>query len=329
MSYPAVQPNSRVTSAISDQRDAARKELSALNAGWQEHILRVVEGRFTELASRIQEEFQAEVADRVAAARRGSIDEVHRAVRRFEQCESQQQWAAALLDSVSGFCLCAALWTVSARSLRPLRAAGVAEGAPFAGLEIPLAGAPALAAAVESRDTVVTLATPAELSSAIAVLFDAASCAILPVVVRERAAAVLVAVGEQMDVNGLEAMASLAGAALGRLARTAPPPPAEESVPRPVLSEEEQGLHCRAQRFARVRVAEIRLYRSEAVRRGRAGKRLYMELRDEIDSARAAYEREFLPAPPSLPDYLHLELVRTLANEDHAALGDDYPGPLV
>jgi hypothetical protein len=126
-----------------------------------------------------------------------------------------------------------------------------------------------------------------------------------------------------MDVNGLEAMASLAGAALDRLARNTRPLPAGEA-----LSEEEQGLHLHAQRFARVRVAEIRLYSSEAVRRGRDEKRIYAELKDEIDEARAAYEREFLPAPPSLPDYLHLELIRTLAHEDVAVLGEDYPGPL-
>jgi hypothetical protein len=28
-------------------------------------------------------------------------------------------------------------------------------------------------------------------------------------------------------------------------------------------------------------------------------------------------------------DYLHLELVRTLANDDAEALGKDYPGPMV
>jgi hypothetical protein len=303
MSYPVVPPNPRVTSAISEQRDAARKELAAL-----------MDSHLAELASRIQEECQAEAAERAEAARRASIEEVQRAVRRFEQCENRQQWAAALLDSVAGFCSRGALWIVSARSLRPLPG----------GDEIPLTDAPALAAAIDSRDTVVTLATPSELSSAIAVLFDAVSCAILPVLVRERAAAVLVAAGEHMDVNGLEAMASLAGATLGRLARTAPPLPAGELLP-----EDEQGLHLRAQRLARVRVAEIRLYSAEAVRRGRDAKRLYAELKDEIDSARAAYEREFLPAPPPLPDYLHLELVRTLAHEDFAALGESYPGPLV
>jgi hypothetical protein len=104
--------------------------------------------------------------------------------------------------------------------------------------------------------------------------------------------------------------------------------PPEETAIGPNLSMEQEELHLRAQRFARVRAAEIRLYKSQAVRDGRARKKLYSELKEEIDSARAAYGREYLHASASMPDYLHLELVRTLANEEVAALGEEYPGPL-
>jgi hypothetical protein len=282
---------------ISDQRERVRQDLAALNASWEEQIVRAVEARLAESASEV---------------RRASIEEIHRAVRRFEQCQNRGQWAAALLDSVLGFCVRAGLWTVSADTLLPLRAAGLAEDA-FAVMEIPLGCAPALAAAIRSQDTVVTLATPAELSVSLAVLFDSVHCAVLPVVARSTTVAVLVAAGEQMDVEGLETMASLAGAAFERMARSAPP-----------LPEEEQALHLRAQQFARVRVAELRLEKSEAVLCGRREKRLYAELKEEIDAARAGYAEAF----PALPDYLHVELVRTLANENHASLGEDYPGPL-
>jgi len=104
--------------------------------------------------------------------------------------------------------------------------------------------------------------------------------------------------------------------------------PVQESGVGPNVSKEEEKLHLRAQRFARVRAAEIRLYKAQAVEDGRARKKLYSELKEEIDSARAAYRREYLRASASMPDYLHLELVRTLANEEVAALGEEYPGPL-
>jgi hypothetical protein len=112
-------------------------------------------------------------------------------------------------------------------------------------------------------------------------------------------------------------MAALAGMVLERRAH-AP----ERKAP------QDEAAHLRAQRFARVRAAEILLYKAQAVHDGRAGKNLYGELKEEIDSARAAFEREYLRASDAMPDYLHLELLRTLANEDVSLLGEEYPGPL-
>jgi hypothetical protein len=168
---------------------------------------------------------------------------------------------------------------------------------------------------------VIALATAAELSSAIAELFEGGHCAVLPVVARERTAAVLVAAGDPLDINGLEAMAALAGAALERRGRPDPLPDTAESA-------REEALFLRAQRFARVRAAEIRLARSREVIEGRASRRLYALLKEDIDAARVAYAREFLQASPLMPDYLHTELIRTLAHDDIAVLGEDYPGAL-
>jgi hypothetical protein len=78
-----------------------------------------------------------------------------------------------------------------------------------------------------------------------------------------------------------------------------------------------------------VQVAEIRLYKSENVKKGRAGRSLYASLKTEIDNAREAYRNDYLSASDTMVDYLHPELVRTLANDDAELLGSDYPGPLV
>ncbi len=317
MSSPAPEQRSRIVSAILRESEAARQQLSAawqlqvfrveeaLATGWQEYIERVFEERFDELAARIEGEF--------AEAVRQNAGEISRAVRRFAVWESQEHWAATLLDSVEGFCSRAALFAVGPHSLRGSRA--------VAALEVPLEDAPAIAAAIASRDTLVTLVIAAELSSAIAGLFEAGRCAVLPVVSRGRVAAVLLAAGEPIEIDGLEAMAALAGAALDRRGRPEP-------LPEEAQSPEEEALFLRAQRFARVRAAEIRLSKSREVLAGRAAKRLYAVLREEIDRARAAYAREFLQASPFMPDYLHAELIRTLANEDTAVLGEEYPGPL-
>jgi hypothetical protein len=95
------------------------------------------------------------------------------------------------------------------------------------------------------------------------------------------------------------------------------------------LGKDQQELHLRAQRFARVQVAEMRLYKAQAVKNGRLNADLYSCLKHEIDTGREAFRRDFLSASPSMADYFHLELVQTLANDDAALLGKEYPGPMV
>ena len=86
--------------------------------------------------------------------------------------------------------------------------------------------------------------------------------------------------------------------------------------------------HSRALRFARVKVAEIRLYQDSEVKSGRAAHDLYGALGPHIDAARNAFRDRFLLPLGGVPDYLHQELVKTLANEDAVLLGPSYPGPL-
>jgi len=95
------------------------------------------------------------------------------------------------------------------------------------------------------------------------------------------------------------------------------------------LAKQEQELHLRAQRFARVRVADMRLYRASAVEAGRARGDLYAALRAEIDAGRQNFREQFLNSCPSMVDYLHVEMVATLANDNSVRLGPEYPGPMI
>jgi hypothetical protein len=107
--------------------------------------------------------------------------------------------------------------------------------------------------------------------------------------------------------------------------------PASQPSRRPAweaLESSERRVHLRAQQFARTEVARIRLNRSAAVKEGRSRADLYTVLQDEIDAMRDAFREKFLAAAPTMVDYLHLELLRTLANDDPAILGAAYPGPL-
>ncbi|MBS1829506.1 MAG: hypothetical protein JST93_29670 [Acidobacteria bacterium] len=200
--------------------------------------------------------------------------------------------------------------------------------------------APAFATAVESRDTVITMRSAGELTEEIAErLGEALSprCYLFPVLRGDTVCAVLYA--EDKAKPPREALELLA-----MLARdTMPVPPVEEAppeeaepAPAPVLiqiapvakSYEQQVQETKAKNFARREVARLILYEQASVETGRQNASLYVQLKEPIDSGRERYRQEFLQGAPSLTDYLHEELVRTLANNDPSKLGSEYPGAL-
>ena len=95
------------------------------------------------------------------------------------------------------------------------------------------------------------------------------------------------------------------------------------------LTSDEQRLHLKAQRVARVKIAEIRLYNAAALGKGTFVGDIYGTLRSEIDAARTEFLQSYLSKSATMVDYLHLEIMRSLANEDERLLGSDYPGPMV
>ena len=50
--------------------------------------------------------------------------------------------------------------------------------------------------------------------------------------------------------------------------------------------------------------------------------------RDKIDGAREEFLNNHLAKSATMVDYLHLEIVRSLAHDDERLLGADYPGPM-
>lgn len=95
------------------------------------------------------------------------------------------------------------------------------------------------------------------------------------------------------------------------------------------LTADDQRLHLQAQRMARLRVAEMRLYHEDRLRSGVSTGDIYGSLKSEIDAARNQFLQEFLSRSPTMVDYLHLEILRSLTHDDDRLLGSKYPGPMV
>jgi hypothetical protein len=298
-------------------------------------LRQILEDRLSQLSLEVDSLF-AESRDR---AQRELADQLNQAVRRIRQAADPEELRATLLDAAGAFSSGAALFRIAGEAAQGERIRGVSKEAAeaFHALEIPLPSAAALATAVESRDPVIAATTPREVSEELVRLAGHppdGRVSIFPVVVRDRVSALLYAWGT-VDGPAIELLAQAAAAvwtampdpAAPELVTIAPAPPQPQS-PWDRLPVGEQPIHLRAQRFARVQVAGMRLFEADAVQAGRAGSNLYDTLRRSIDAAREAFRQSFFAPCPSMADYLHLELIRTLANEDPDLLGKNYPGPL-
>jgi hypothetical protein len=249
-------------------------------------------------------------------------------VRRLRQTSDESAALSLVVSSSGAFCKKAAAFIFEHDSARLSSARGLDETE----LAIDLKHAAAFFSAVETKDPVVAAATESELSKeflppAIAGFATGERAYLFPLVVKGSVTAVLFAMGD-VQAPVVELLAEITAAHLESLRHVALVPTASalEAKRRwEDLTPEQQAVHLRAQRFARLKVSEMRLYHADAVRRGMKRADLYIVLKPEIDAARAAYRKEF----PGVSDYLYLELVGNLANNDDRLLGPGFPGPII
>jgi hypothetical protein len=113
----------------------------------------------------------------------------------------------------------------------------------------------------------------------------------------------------------------------------APPPEvevAEEAFELANLPREEQELHRRANRVAKVAMQDIKLLQPKEVRLGREHKDICVRLRVDIDKARKEYDRRFRAIQEHPVDYFYDWMVEILAEGDAQALGEyPYPSPVL
>ncbi|HLY16136.1 MAG TPA: hypothetical protein VKR61_02875 [Bryobacteraceae bacterium] len=301
---------------------------------------------FSELEQLFQTETEARVSTSVQAAERALAEHLNQSVRRLRQADGFAALAAVLCDASVRFSDACAVFQVNEGRIKGERLRGAASpaAAQFKELQFAAADAAAFGGAIESREPVVALCSASEISPAVAEVFSHAPqdrAYLFPLNVDDTAVGVLYASGA-VESAALELLTQATAAILEARQRPAQrqtpdlvriQPATERNVGQAPdwdgLSPAERNLHLRAQRFARVQVAEMRLYRQSAVKAGRARGDMYTALRDAIDGGREAYRQTFLTTTTTMVDYFHEELVRTLANDNPAWMGDEYPGPLV
>jgi hypothetical protein len=315
-------------------------------------LRKVLEEQFSLLAGELVALYEQELASReveLVESVRGELTEgLNQAVRRLRQADDFQQISGVLVDSSVTHCRLLAVLAIHDATVRAIRVRGLGGAAAerFGGLEFPAAEAAAFSSAIESGDPVVAMTTPREISPGLVEILGHTPeerAYILPILVRGKPAGLIYASGA-VEMAPLELLAQTAALALE--VKMGPPEVAHNSDlvmiqggrPAPSrqipdswaeLSTQDQELHLRAQRFARVNVAGMRLFSPDAVQQGRKSKDLYARLQQDIDAGREMFRQNFLAESPNMLDYFHLELLRTLANDDASLLGEKYPGPMV
>ena len=87
------------------------------------------------------------------------------------------------------------------------------------------------------------------------------------------------------------------------------------------LTPEEQELHKRANRVAKVSMQDIKMLNPDKVRLGRENKDICVRLKDDIEKAHREYDRRFKPIMDHPVDYFYRWMVEILADGDASALG--------
>jgi len=97
-----------------------------------------------------------------------------------------------------------------------------------------------------------------------------------------------------------------------------------EAPPAAAMSTEDQDVHRKAQRFARLLVDEIKLYNQAKVAEGRKNKDLYDRLKEAIEKSRGTYQKRYGNTVAASANYFQHEIMRSLAEDDLSIMGANF-----
>jgi hypothetical protein len=310
---------------------------------WREVVDKYHSGLVDELSVRLDSDLRDAVSHAVAEARRSQVESLNQVLRRLRTA-GEEHILKLVAEGCAPFAGQLVVLVFESNQARSAAGSGMeATEIENGGLAFDTGSAPAIVAAIDSRDPVVALSTEAEISPVLAKAFRSGpdgKAYLFPVVARQSVMAMLAASAVQVSAP-IELLCEAAGMRLETFQPVLSPQLVSQQANNPAvpnretplawddLNAEDRKLHLQAQRMARLRVAEMRLYHENEVRSGAATGDIYGALQNEIDAARDQFLQTFLSKSPTMVDYLHLELLRSLAHDDDSLLGHHYPGPMV
>ena len=135
--------------------------------------------------------------------------------------------------------------------------------------------------------------------------------------------------GKRQAAPGGEGSAEASATATSVSAMPAAPATTSTATAEPSLGNvpaDDQEIHKKAQRFAKLLVDEIKLYNQAKVAEGKQNRAIYKLLREDIEKSRATYEKRYGATPAASGKYFDSEVIRILADNDRSLLGSDFTG---
>jgi len=327
-----------------------------------EKVMEAIAPKLAEMAEQAAQAQASAKSSPETAAGGGPTDLLNAAVASLYDVTAQTEILRTLLDGLSQFTARAVLFVMKAGNLSAWQSRGFADEGSIKGLS--MSGTEGLAGrAIADKEPVSAAAV--EFSSAFIETHGNphdGNASVHPLIVRDKVAAVIYTdagpdpsgKSDQSAVQLLvrsasswleiQALRKTAGAPSAEPAEApAPPPPPEPAKAAPAaapaaakpaaaadsalagLPPEEQEVHKKAKRFAKLLVDEIKLYNPAKVTEAKASKSIYAVMREDIDKSRATYDKRYAATASVIAaGYFSQELIRILADGDAANMGADF-----
>ncbi len=320
----------------------------------EQAVAEVLEAALPKLRAQVVQRVSEAVRDLVPAAGGSSAGQFDAAMAAVQQAGSQADILRQLLEGESKFASRVALFVVKGTAANGWQAIGFSDNDSIKSAALNTSSG---LAAKAMQDLAPVSGAVGELDPAFATVAQLprnAACMVLPIVVKDKGAALLYAdggpSGAAMDTAALSALSRFAAICLelnalrksgASAVEEAAPTPAvaaaafasatpafasapAQPAPAPAASEESE-LHKKARRFAKLLVEEIKLYNQPKVAEGRQKRDLYDRLKEDIEKSRASYEKRYGDGPAASAGYFNQELIRILADNDATLMGASFP----
>jgi hypothetical protein len=309
----------------------------------EEAVAEVFEAALPRLRGEIVRRATAELQSLVSAPGSSPTDILNAAATLIQGAGTQAEILRHLLEGGARFAGRVALFVVRGGSINGWQGIGFQDNDIVKNVSLNTSGG-LVARAIHERLPIT--GAPSEFDSSF--MYSAAvppaedTCLVLPLVVKDKVAALIyadggVAAGGILDASALGALTRFAalwleltalrksGGAAGDDARSAAAAHAAGNSGAPAVSAAEEELHRKARRFAKLLVEEIKLYNQPRVVEGKHNRDLYDRLREDIEKSRATYVKRYGETPVASADYFNQELIRVLADNDVSLMGASFP----